>query len=161
MVHVATGFPKLDLSIRWMIEGMFTAATILISFGAVIGRLSALQLVFMAFVETFFYSLNLFIGNMVLGAVDAGGSMFIHIFGAYFGLACSRSFAKALVSEDEKVDAKSRYHSDIFAMVRPISVVSCILFSFFFSFVLTQVMLWHSSAPSFCGCFVLSFSSFL
>lgn len=43
----------------------------------------------MAFIEIIFYSINLAIGFDKLHVNDIGGSMFIHSFGAYFGLSCS------------------------------------------------------------------------
>lgn len=43
----------------------------------------------MAFIEVIFYSLNLGIGVHKLYVNDIGGSIFIHTFGAYFGLSCS------------------------------------------------------------------------
>lgn len=61
----------------------------MISFGGVMGKTSALQLLCMAFIEVFFYGLNTMVCFNYLLAVDAGGSMVIHAFGAYFGLACS------------------------------------------------------------------------
>lgn len=43
----------------------------------------------MAFFEIIFYSINLGIGVITLVTADVGGSIMIHTFGAYFGLACS------------------------------------------------------------------------
>jgi len=59
----------------------------LISFGGVIGKLSPFQLLVMTIVELVFYSLNnqvFLVGN--LGIADVGGTIIIHMFGAYFGL---------------------------------------------------------------------------
>lgn len=43
----------------------------------------------MAFIEVIFYALSLNIGVVKFKAVDVGGAIFIHSFGAYFGLTCS------------------------------------------------------------------------
>ena len=49
-----------------MITGDFQAATVLISFGAVLGKTSPLQLLVMAIIEVAFASLNVFIGHKYL-----------------------------------------------------------------------------------------------
>ena len=69
-------------------NGDFAAGAVLISFGAVIGRITPTQVMVMAFFEIM-YGLN----NAVvvwLGLADIGGTYIIHMFGAYFGLAVSR-----------------------------------------------------------------------
>ena len=80
------------------------AGAVLISFGAVLGRITAPQLLVMAFFEVVFYSLNEAILATRLGAADIGGSMVIHTFGAYFGLA----FSLAL---EGRADRKSNSHA--------------------------------------------------
>lgn len=80
----------LPLSVATFIDGEFAAATLLISFGAVIGRASPVQLVVMALCQSFAYAFNKVV--LVFGvwaAEDVGGSMTIHMFGAFFGLAVS------------------------------------------------------------------------
>ncbi|KAK6042856.1 ammonium transporter [Cooperia oncophora] len=46
---------------------------------------------------------------------DVGGSIVVHAFGAYFGLACSRAFASDKQRDHD--NEGSVYHSDIYAMI--------------------------------------------
>ena len=55
-----------------LLEGGFAAATVLITFGAVLGKTNPLQLFFIAIVETTIFSVNNHIGYGLLGAVDGG-----------------------------------------------------------------------------------------
>ena len=98
-----------------MINSDLAAVAILITMGANLGKTSHLQLLVIAFIEVIFYSVNHAIGSRFLQAVDAGGSVFVHTFGAYFGLALARVLynRKAVAHERET----SRYTSDHFAML--------------------------------------------
>lgn len=77
---------KLDITIPYLIRGDFVSATILISMGAALGKLNMTQLCFMAMAESVTATCNSVLGEMVYHAIDMGGSMYIHTFGAYFGL---------------------------------------------------------------------------
>lgn len=72
-----------------MILADFAAGAILISFGAVLGKVNSFQLLVMALLESFFYNMNSILGFFEIETSDIGGSIFIHTFGAYFGLAVS------------------------------------------------------------------------
>ena len=48
------------------------------------------QLIVMTLIEIVLFVGNEVIGRQKLGAVDAGDTIFVHLFGAYFGLAVSR-----------------------------------------------------------------------
>lgn len=80
---------KIAIDYKSMIEGDFAAAAVLISYGAMMGKATFLQLIFMTAFEVIVYSLNFRLGEVKLHATDAGGSMFIHSFGAFFGVACA------------------------------------------------------------------------
>lgn len=80
---------NVQLKLDDMIEGDFGAATFLISYGAVMGKATFPQLFFMSVIESIFYGLNYRLGEEHLHATDAGGSMFIHSFGAFFGIFCA------------------------------------------------------------------------
>ena len=105
----------LELEITTLITADFAAGAAMISFGAMLGKTSPLELVFIAMSQMMFYGLNENIGVIKLKAVDMGGSIFVHTFGAYFGLACSY-----MITPKEKFEEKdegSTHTSDMFAMV--------------------------------------------
>jgi hypothetical protein len=58
---------KIPLNLTKFIQGDFGAAVVLISFGAVLGKLNPGQLIFMTFVEIFFYTLNFQVITKTLG----------------------------------------------------------------------------------------------
>ena len=76
-----------------LVNGDFAAGAVLISFGAVIGRITPTQVMVMAFFEIIMYGLNNAI-VLWLGLADIGGTYVIHMFGAYFGLTVSRVLSK-------------------------------------------------------------------
>jgi len=107
---------KILLDITSLICGDFAAGAVLISFGAVLGKVTLEQLVTMMAFEIIFYAINESIGVVVYEAVDMGGSMYVHTFGAYFGLAVS-----FMITNKDKVKASNKfgssYNSDMFAMI--------------------------------------------
>jgi len=105
------------LTLKHLIRGDFAAGAVLISMGAVLGRATWTQLIWMAFFELIFYSINEYIGVEKFEAVDMGGSMFVHTFGAFFGLAFSTMLGVPTEEEEEQGEEVSIYHSDMFAMV--------------------------------------------
>ncbi|XP_071806133.1 ammonium transporter Rh type B-A-like isoform X1 [Asterias amurensis] len=106
---------KIHISINTMLLADFTSAIVLISFGAVLGKTSPTQLLIMAFFEVILAVVNEYIGLTIFGAVDVGGSMFVHVFGAYFGLAVARVLARDANEDNGKEGAT--YHSDIFSLI--------------------------------------------
>jgi ammonium transporter Rh len=107
---------KIDLNIVYLIEGDFAAAAVLISFGAVLGKVNSFQLLMMATIEVIFYGLNAGLGQKTLHAIDMGGSMYVHTFGAYFGLACSWMLGpKKIAKENPNIGAN--YTSNMFAAI--------------------------------------------
>uniref|UniRef100_M4BG01 Ammonium transporter AmtB-like domain-containing protein n=1 Tax=Hyaloperonospora arabidopsidis (strain Emoy2) TaxID=559515 RepID=M4BG01_HYAAE len=103
------------LDIPAMINGDFAAGAVLISFGAVLGKITPTQLVWMTFFEIIFYAINEYIVYVTLTVTDAGGSMVIHTFGAVFGLAVT--VVLGVPSPRDQVHNTSVYHSDVFAMI--------------------------------------------
>ena len=108
---------KINMNIESLITGDFAAGAILISFGAVLGKASFNQLVLMVPFELVFYSINESLGVFELMAVDMGGSMYVHTFGAYFGLAVSYMIANKEKIKKAKDKFSSSRESDMFAMI--------------------------------------------
>ena len=103
-----------------MIKGDLAAVAVAVTFGAILGKTSQLQLLVAAFIEVIFYSANLAIGTRFLQAVDSGSSIYVHVFGAYFGLAVARVLFHRKVVAHEKEN--SRYTSDLLATLGELTV---------------------------------------
>lgn len=110
-------FHKISLNIPSLIIGDFGAAAVLISFGALLGKCSLFQLWLLATMEIIFYGLNEAIGAGLLQAVDMGGSMYVHTFGAYFGCAASYFFQNRKAIADVKKRCEGSYESQLIAMI--------------------------------------------
>ncbi|KAM3567093.1 hypothetical protein VYU27_010756, partial [Nannochloropsis oceanica] len=70
--------PTLDVTM--LFQGDFGVAAVLISFGALIGKVSPTQLLVLCFLEIIFYAASEAVISEVLQAEDAGGSIVIHTF---------------------------------------------------------------------------------
>ncbi|XP_020893447.1 ammonium transporter Rh type A isoform X1 [Exaiptasia diaphana] len=112
---IGEGAKSIRIDVKTLISAEFTAGAVLITFGAVLGKVSRLQLLVIGFFEVFFYAINEYLNVHYLKIADAGGSMIIHAFGAYFGLAVARIIYRTIHSCNGKEE--SVYHSDMFAMI--------------------------------------------
>jgi ammonium transporter Rh len=106
---------RIHLRIQLMIDADYAVAAVLISLGGVLGKFSAAEYILMAFIEIIFYSINYFIGTKLYGAIDVGGSMWIHTFGAYYGLALAWCFSNQ--GSFKKENNHSLYNSNIFSIL--------------------------------------------
>ena len=113
----AKDWRKIELNIEELIKGDFGAGAVLITFGAILGKCSLVQLWMLATFEIFFYSLNESICVVEFGAVDMGGSMYVHTFGAYFGLTAAFFFQSKKAIEDKQNRCEGDYNSQLIAMV--------------------------------------------
>jgi ammonium transporter Rh len=104
---------KIDLV--QLVEGDFAAAACLITMGALLGKTTPQRLILVAVFEIVFYALNYSLLGGAWEAADIGGSMAIHAFGAYFGLAASWVLSPPAAKGHK--ENGSIYHSDMFAMV--------------------------------------------
>lgn len=106
----------LPLGLSTFTDGQFAAATLLISYGAIIGRVTPLQLAIMALCQSFPYAFNKVVLVFGLwGAEDVGGTMTIHMFGALFGL--SVSYALGPPKEATFRNASPNAVSDLLALI--------------------------------------------
>lgn len=105
----------INISTALFIRADYAAAAVLISFGGVIGKINTAQTVFMAVIETFIYALQEMLVFDKIKAIDAGGSITIHTYGAYFGLMVSLIFSPKTVIGNPYND--SSYNSNLFAMI--------------------------------------------
>ena len=97
----AAYFKKINITLRSLIDADFCAAAVLISFGGLLGKINWAQLFVFATLEVFFYSLNFAITFVAIKYVDLGGSVNIHTFGAFFGLAATWWFKPKVAIEDK------------------------------------------------------------
>jgi len=118
MALVEEEFHKITLDIPSLIIGDFGAGCVLITFGAVLGKCDLPQLFVLATLEIIFYALNEGICAGLLMAVDMGGSMYVHTFGAYFGLAASYHFKNKICNKPPAADDNAGgYLSQTIAMI--------------------------------------------
>ncbi|XP_045499903.1 ammonium transporter Rh type B-A [Colias croceus] len=105
-----------------LLEADIMSATVLITFGAVLGAASGLQLLLIAIIETVVGCFNFWLVESVFKAADVGGSIAIHAFGAYFGLGVSLAL-KPRKTKNEATTAPAvdlngpSYSSDVTAMI--------------------------------------------
>jgi ammonium transporter Rh len=111
---LAGHFEKIHFDIKMLITSDFCAGSILITFGVVLGKVSPPQMLMIAIFETIFYTLNERL-TYYLGVADIGGSMVIHMFGAYFGIALSICLGKK--GSTGHPNNSAVYHSDMLAMI--------------------------------------------
>lgn len=102
-----------------LLDANFCSATIVISLGAVLGKLSLAQYFVMILVETIFSTLNYVLLRQTLKIIDIGGALTVHLFGALFGGIFSLvSFITK--NERERINNSphlgTNYNSNIFAL---------------------------------------------
>ncbi|XP_052844532.1 ammonium transporter Rh type A isoform X2 [Drosophila gunungcola] len=114
-LHMEGG--KISLSLENIIDADIAAAVPLISMGALLGRTTPIQLLCMSIFEVALFAANEYLALHVFSICDCGGSITVHAFGAYFGLAVALMLRPASdQNEAGKLEGAS-YTSDIFAMI--------------------------------------------
>ncbi|XP_058012074.1 ammonium transporter Rh type C [Ahaetulla prasina] len=107
---------KILIGVESLINADFCVGSVCIAFGAILGKVSPVQLLIMTLFQVTLFSVNEYILLDLLHVKDAGGSMTIHTFGAYFGLTVTSILYRPNL-EQTKDKQESVYHSDLFAMI--------------------------------------------
>jgi hypothetical protein len=109
---------RLEINMVNLIQGMYGAFTCLITFGMTMGNVTPTQILILTLFEVPFYGLNRYICLDRLGGLDLGGSMVIHMFGAYFGLGAAWVLADHGHSKKGKhKNTEASYSNDLFSMI--------------------------------------------
>ncbi|XP_044521382.1 ammonium transporter Rh type C [Gracilinanus agilis] len=104
------------IGVENLINADFCVGSVCVAFGAILGKVSPIQLLIMTLFQVTLFSVNEYILLSLLQVKDAGGSMTIHTFGAYFGLTVTWILYRPNL-EQSKERQSSVYHSDLFAMI--------------------------------------------
>ncbi|XP_046907432.1 ammonium transporter Rh type C-like 2 [Hypomesus transpacificus] len=107
---------KIRIGIESLINADFCVAGCLIAYGAVLGKVSPVQLMVMTLFGITLFAVEEYIILNLIHARDAGGSMVIHTFGAYYGLSISWMLYRPNLHQSQTLQG-SVYHSDVFAMI--------------------------------------------
>lgn len=107
---------KIHLGVINLVNAEFACAVILISFGAVLGKTSPVQLLFMAILEVPFFAVTEWAVLKYLRINDAGGSILIHLFACYFGLGVTFVLYRPVLNKGHAKEITS-YHSDILSVM--------------------------------------------
>uniref|UniRef100_A0A6Q2Z0E3 Ammonium transporter AmtB-like domain-containing protein n=1 Tax=Esox lucius TaxID=8010 RepID=A0A6Q2Z0E3_ESOLU len=107
---------KILIGVENLINADFCVAGCLIAFGAVLGKVSPVQLLVMTLFGVTLFAVEEYIILELLHVKDAGGSMVIHAFGGYYGLTISRVLYRPRIHQSKHLQG-SVYQSDVFAMI--------------------------------------------
>ncbi|NXC11495.1 RHBGB protein, partial [Orthonyx spaldingii] len=109
---------KIYMGAQSMVSADFCTAAVLISTGAVLGRVNPVQMLLLALLEVILCTLNEYILLSLMGVSDSGRSLTVHTFGAYFGLVVSRVLYQPHKDKRKREEQQDRGHSlDVFAVV--------------------------------------------
>uniref|UniRef100_A0AAQ5ZYT1 Ammonium transporter AmtB-like domain-containing protein n=1 Tax=Amphiprion ocellaris TaxID=80972 RepID=A0AAQ5ZYT1_AMPOC len=107
---------KISIGVESLINADFCCAGSLIAFGALLGKVSPVQLLVVTLFGVTLFAVEEYIILSLLHCRDAGGSMVIHAFGGYYGLAISWVLYRPNLHLSKRLNG-SVYHSDVFAMI--------------------------------------------
>mmetsp|Transcript_3351 Transcript_3351/g.7324 ORF Transcript_3351/g.7324 Transcript_3351/m.7324 type:complete len:554 (-) Transcript_3351:542-2203(-) len=108
----------IEVEIALLIECSFCAASGMIAFGAVIGKTTPAQIMWLMVMQVPIYALNQRLVIYEWKILDMGGTFVIHLFGAYYGLAASW-----MISRRQPMHGLGHpklnpgYYNDVFSMI--------------------------------------------
>jgi len=109
-------FHKTKINLEEMVTGCYITAAVLISLGAFYGFTSPAQVILVCIIEPFMMLINEHVVLHYIHAKDAGGSLVVHCFGAYFGIAVV--FGMRVKAKDlPDAHRTTTYFSDMGAMI--------------------------------------------
>ncbi|NWR88029.1 RHL protein, partial [Furnarius figulus] len=95
-------------------KAIISMTAVIISTGAVLGKINLVQLIVMTLVELIVFYVSRWINRTFLEVGDHLSLMHVHLFGAYFGLAVTSCFPEPLPGLDKN---RSTPKSDLFSML--------------------------------------------
>nr|XP_061841447.1 ammonium transporter Rh type B-like [Nerophis lumbriciformis] len=107
---------QIHLGVLNLLYAEFACAVVLISFGAVLGKTSPVQLLVMALLEIPVFSAVEWAVLKYIRINDAGGSILIHLFACYFGLGVTFVLYRPALRDGHAKEVTS-YHSDILSVL--------------------------------------------
>ncbi|XP_074895632.1 ammonium transporter Rh type B [Buteo buteo] len=107
---------KIYVGAQSMVSADFCTAAILISTGAVLGRVNPVQMLLLTLMGVILFTVNEYILLSLMGVRDSGGSLTVHTFGAYFGLMVSRILHQPHMDKCKKQQDTGN-QPDVFAVV--------------------------------------------
>ncbi|XP_006905327.1 ammonium transporter Rh type C [Pteropus alecto] len=99
-----------------LINADFCVGSVCVAFGAILGKVSPIQLLIMVSLSCTARDCHELDRPLVPKVKDAGGSMTIHTFGAYFGLTVTWILYRPNLYQSKERQSPV-YHSDLFAMI--------------------------------------------
>ncbi|XP_066424011.1 ammonium transporter Rh type B [Molothrus aeneus] len=109
---------KISVGAQSLVRADFCTAAVLISTGALLGRVNPVQMLLLALLEVTLCTLNEFILLSLMGVSDTGGSLTVHTFGAYFGLMVSRLLYQPHKDKSKREEQQDKGHqTGAFAVV--------------------------------------------
>eukprot|EP01119_Soliformovum_irregulare_P000479 TRINITY_DN10332_c0_g1_i1.p1 TRINITY_DN10332_c0_g1~~TRINITY_DN10332_c0_g1_i1.p1 ORF type:complete len:527 (-),score=161.89 TRINITY_DN10332_c0_g1_i1:72-1586(-) len=115
----AVNWGNIQLDFPAVIWGLFGAIAVMVALGTILGKATSLQQLIVVLWMIPFWGVNYLIGNLLLEAVDMGGTVHTFFFGAVFGVALEIFMTKKSLRKGEghHHDNSPRYDSDIFSIL--------------------------------------------